>query len=192
MFLLVDQFRNVSISPQFLGPQFRVYVENRLREEVEGTMSLEWGQIISVAKVLHTDKARCQDGSGKIIVPTQFTALTFRPYKGEVLDARVESVCEQGFFAYAGALRIFVSETSYGAGWKLDEPGASRCVHDEMGLEIKQGGSVRIRVIGFQADLNGMFAIGSIDAHGAEALRLGPQEDDEEDDPMNGDVDDDN
>lgn len=52
---------------------------------------------------------RIQDTSGEVIYKVKFTALIFRPFRGEVLDGIVYEVSNNGIMIESGPLRSFIS-----------------------------------------------------------------------------------
>merc|ERR1719387_2561853 len=62
----------------------------------------------------------CFAGAGFVTFPIRFTAVVFRPFKGEVLDAVVTTVNKLGFFADAGPLSVFVSKHQVPRGMEFD------------------------------------------------------------------------
>lgn len=89
-----------------------------------GTCSGRYGFIITVTQVQDIGKGKVLEGSGFVVFPIKFSAIVFKPFKGEVLDAVVTQVdkvltnmslhgltlVQMGFFAAAGPLQIFVSK----------------------------------------------------------------------------------
>jgi len=47
--------------------------------------------------------------SGFVVYPVKYTAIVFRPFKGEVVDAVVTQVNKVGMFAEIGPLSCFIS-----------------------------------------------------------------------------------
>ena len=45
-------------------------------------------------------------GQGLVMFPIKYSAVVFRPFKGEVLDAIVTTVNKMGFFAEVGPLQV--------------------------------------------------------------------------------------
>ena len=52
---------------------------------------------------------RIQDTSGEVIYKVRFTAVVFKPFKGEILDGVVTHVDSNGFMLESGPLKSFVS-----------------------------------------------------------------------------------
>jgi hypothetical protein len=63
------------------------------RPQVEGTCSGQHGYIVCVTTVTHVSQGKIRaDGSGLATFKVRFGCVTFRPFKGEVLDCIVTSV----------------------------------------------------------------------------------------------------
>lgn len=52
---------------------------------------------------------RIQDTTGEVIYKVKFSALVFKPYKGQVIDGVVFSVDNSGFMIESGPLKAFIS-----------------------------------------------------------------------------------
>eukprot|EP00877_Chromochloris_zofingiensis_P002996 jgi/Chrzof1/12698/Cz07g04130.t1 len=97
MFYHVQISQTIDLEPQHFGPNLK-----RVLKE----------------KVIEKGKIR-QDGSGLATFKVKFECVSFRPFKGEVLDCLVTSVNKMGFFAEAGPLQIFVSSHVSAPRWAL-------------------------------------------------------------------------
>ncbi len=82
------------------------FLNQKLRDDVEGTCTGKHGYIIKVIGMVDV-------GQGRVIpVPvlpssTQPTKLScLKPFKGEVMDAKITNVNKMGFFAEVGPLNI--------------------------------------------------------------------------------------
>ena len=111
VFFRKDLRRTVMVHPQFLGAALRKYIKEQVVAEVEGTSIETAGFIITVLSI---DENAISQGlidhlTGFVKYHVTYTALMFRPFKNEVIDASVKAVSDVGFFAEAGPLSIFVS-----------------------------------------------------------------------------------
>jgi DNA-directed RNA polymerase II subunit RPB7 len=55
-------------------------------------------------------------GSGQARFKCRYTAVVMKPFKGETVDGKVDSVNKMGFIAMVGPLQVFVS--SHVGGWQ--------------------------------------------------------------------------
>ena len=74
--------------------------------QVEGTCSGKYGFIITVTAVDSVGQGAIRDGAGSALFTLRYSALVFRPSRGEVLDCVVASVSKVGFFADAGPMQV--------------------------------------------------------------------------------------
>lgn len=132
MFFHIDIEQNVDLEPQHFGPNLRKTLAARVTDKVEGTCSGRHGYVVCVTGVTSVSQGKIRsDGSGLATFKVAFGCVTFRPFKGEVLDCVVTSVNKMGFFAEAGPLQVFVSSHVSTA---LARGGSSaRCVHGRAG-----------------------------------------------------------
>eukprot|EP00919_Chromeraceae_sp_WS-2016_P017680 GHVR01042059.1.p1 GENE.GHVR01042059.1~~GHVR01042059.1.p1 ORF type:complete len:118 (+),score=23.59 GHVR01042059.1:219-572(+) len=108
-----------------------------------------------------------------VVVPAKYKALTFKPFRGEVLDAVVTDVVTTGFWCEAGPLQIFVSEKSMGDDWVSDETHTSRFVNTVSGEHISSDTVVRVRLLGISIDHSRMIAVASINCYPSVHAYLG-------------------
>lgn len=104
------------------------FLDAKLHADVEGTCSGQFGYIIAVVNVQDIGKGMVLGGSGQAEFVTKYTAIVFKPFKGEVVDGVVHNVTkvsilenlnihilsliqkqQMGFFAEVGPLTVFVS-----------------------------------------------------------------------------------
>jgi DNA-directed RNA polymerase II subunit RPB7 len=88
--------RTINVHPQYLGPALRHRIRELLIAEVEGLSVDNAGFIITVLQI---DEQRMTRGlidhlTGFVRYNIGFTALMFRPFKNEVLDATVKAVSD--------------------------------------------------------------------------------------------------
>eukprot|EP00920_Eleutheroschizon_duboscqi_P021151 GHVT01049807.1.p1 GENE.GHVT01049807.1~~GHVT01049807.1.p1 ORF type:complete len:220 (-),score=30.90 GHVT01049807.1:2023-2682(-) len=190
MYYVVEQWRNISVKPEQLGPRYEQSIEWMLRSQVEGRCSATHGYVICVVRFLHRDAGRVQDGTGMVVVPVKYQAIVFKPFKDEVLDAVVTDVNKLGFFALAGPLKAFVSRSSMPANFDFMEDAAIPHFTDR-NVSIRPQCEVRLRLQGIRFYSSTISAVatinqdylGPVEAEG----KGGPKgeiadEDDEEDD----------
>jgi len=81
----------------------------QLYRQLEGSCNGRHGYIIAVNSVEQVDSGIVQESSGAVTFDVRCRAVVMKPYKNEVLDARVKTVNKIGFFATIGPLQVFVS-----------------------------------------------------------------------------------
>ena len=92
MFYHLTLTKQLEIPPKFFGPQLREEIEQRLRQDVEGSCSGRHGFVIAVTDVLNQGKGMIREGVGSAAFMVAYNCIVFMPHKGEVMDAVVKSV----------------------------------------------------------------------------------------------------
>jgi DNA-directed RNA polymerase II subunit RPB7 len=100
--------------------------------------------------------------SGYAHFSVKFKAIVCKPFKGEVLDAVVSLVTQNGFFADAGPIQIFVSHKQMPGDFKFELAGNPSFVNADGSVTIAKDDEVRIRIVGTRYDTNEIFTIGSM------------------------------
>ncbi len=97
------------LHPQYFGPKLLDTVKQKLFSEVEGTCTGKYGFVIAVTTIDKIGAGTILPGQGFVVYPVNYTAIVFRPFKGEVVDAVVTQVNKVGMFAEIGPLSCFIS-----------------------------------------------------------------------------------
>ncbi|KAI5169706.1 DNA-directed RNA polymerase II subunit RPB7 [Pancytospora epiphaga] len=145
MFHIKHFVHKLNLSPQFLGPNMHVLIQEDLIRKVEGSCSPA-GYIISILHIENISHGKILL-SGQIAFSVNYQALVLCPSKGEVVDAPIVSASKLGFFAGIGPLSIFIS--NYQIPQNLQE---------ELGNNIV----VRLRIIGMKIDSSRVYAVGTL------------------------------
>ncbi|TYJ58188.1 hypothetical protein B9479_001012 [Cryptococcus floricola] len=161
MFFLRELTHTILLHPSYFGAQLEDYLRQKLYEDVEGTCSGKHGYIISVVQITDIGEGKIMPSTGQAKFKTGYTAIVMKPFKGEVVDAKVVNVNKMGFFAMVGPLQVFVSCHLTHADMKFDPSVSPPCYrsNDEV---IQKGTKVRIQIVGCRVEANDMFAIGTI------------------------------
>lgn len=147
----------------YFGPKLKETIRLKIVDKVEGTCNAKHGYIMAVLAVDEISKGKIrQDGSGLATFKALFQCITFRPFKGEVLDCVVSSVNKMGFFADAGPVQIFVSSHLIPDDYEYSTVNGDAFVSLDATTQVKEASEVRIKVIGVRIDLNDMFCIGTM------------------------------
>ncbi|KZF23765.1 RNA polymerase II subunit 7 [Xylona heveae TC161] len=161
MFFLYELERVITLHPSFFGPRVKEYLTNRLLEDVEGTCTGQYF-IICVMDTYDISDGRVIPGSGVAEYTVRYRAVVWRPFKGETVDAVVNSVNKMGFFADVGPLPVFVSTHLIPSEIKYDANATPPQFTDNGDQVIEKGTHIRIKLIGTRSDVGSMYAIGSI------------------------------
>ena len=165
MFYLKVITKSLLLAPSHFGKDLKEIVKRQLMEEVEGTSLGNAGFVITVFKVLdeniRLDIIEYDTGFANVIV--DYSAICFRPFRNEVMDAIVSNVTELGFFAEVGPLEVFVSRFNMPDDIAQNgyDAAGDMWVSDDKEVEIKAGCGVRLRIIGITVEAE-LKAVGSI------------------------------
>ena len=143
---------------------------------MEGTCSGRFGYIIAVASIEDIGSGRIQEGIGMAEYIVRYKAIVFKPFKGEVVDAKVTTVnkvrpsstisirliyvisnfivyAQMGFFAEAGPVTVFVSNHLIPEDMTFDANVNPPCYQTEdQTVKIEKGEWVRIKIVGTRVD----------------------------------------
>ena len=168
MFFLVAHQTKISLKPRDFGPNMRAKIMHKLRHTVEGKATGKFGYTILVTRMRNLSVGVLHEDTGNAQFTAEYLALVFKPFKGEILPAEVKTVSQQGFFAQAGPLEIFVASQLMPDELKYDlSTGTPSFVagedDDELGeLRVSAGSMVRIKIIGMRFDSDEIHIIGTI------------------------------
>ncbi|KAI9505812.1 DNA-directed RNA polymerase II subunit [Coemansia spiralis] len=161
MFFHKKLTHTITLHPSFLGPRMREFVTQRLYEDVKDSCSGRYGYIVAVVAILEIKMGKIIPGIGSAEFDVQYSAILFRPFKNEVMDAVVSTVNHMGFFAKAGPLEIFVSQVLIPADMKFN-PHSNPPSYQSEEQKIEVGTLVRVKISGARVDATAIFAIGTI------------------------------
>eukprot|EP00742_Colponemidia_sp_Colp-10_P004961 GILJ01005301.1.p1 GENE.GILJ01005301.1~~GILJ01005301.1.p1 ORF type:complete len:174 (-),score=23.48 GILJ01005301.1:253-774(-) len=163
MFFLLPLERNLTVAPAYLGPKLQTTLASKLLKSVEGTCSGRYGFIICVTQIEEIGKGKVMDGTGDVMFPVRYSAVVFRPFKGEVMDAVVTQVNAMGIFAEAGPLQVFVSTQLIPSDTKYDDQSSPPAyVSEDLSVRIQKDSTIRLKIVGTRVDATEIFVIGSI------------------------------
>jgi DNA-directed RNA polymerase II subunit RPB7 len=167
MFFLVERKDILSLRPQYFGKKVKEEVLKQLRHKVEGKCDKRYGYTIHVIDLTNVGKGCLDLDTGNAEFPVVYTTLVFKPFLNEILPAKVKKNCEQGFFAYAGPIEIYVSHRNMPSDLKFDPRQDGLPVfysEEEEDIRIEVGSLVRVKVINYRLDQDKIAAIGTINA----------------------------
>ncbi|KAJ1939883.1 DNA-directed RNA polymerase II subunit [Kickxella alabastrina] len=139
----------------------REFVTKRLYQDVEGTCTGRYGYIVAVVAIMDIKMGKIIPGLGSAEFEVQYSAILFKPFRNEVMDAVVNTVNKIGFFASAGPLNIFVSHSLIPADMEFDPHSNPPSFHSE-DIKIEKGTLVRVKISGTRIDATEIYAIGTI------------------------------
>lgn len=166
MFFHMELEKELLLYPRHFGANLEDLLSQKLIQKVEGSCTGRYGFVICVTEVIETGKGKIREGAGLVTFPMRYTAIVFRPFKGEVLDAVVTKVNKLGFFAQAGPLQVFVSKHLIPTDMTYDEKSNPASyvsqISDEQPVRVKKDSQVRLKLIGTRVDASEIFAVGTI------------------------------
>lgn len=113
MFFLHEMERVIDLHPSYFDKDTHKYITDKLFEDVEGTNTGNY-YIVCVVNIIDISEPRVLPGSSFAQFTVLFTAVVWRPFKGEVCDGTVTSILPNGFFVEVGPLSVFVSKAVCG------------------------------------------------------------------------------
>lgn len=164
MFFVKRLRRDILLEPCWLGPNLKEQVRNRVTNELEGTSLGKYGFVITVVEIKDEDMqaGMIDNDTGAVNIIVWYTAILFRPFKNEVMDAIVTTATETGFFSKVGPLQIFVSRYAMPDDIKFDLTRNDCWCSDDQEVEIRDGSIVRLRILGLSIEAGAISAIGTI------------------------------
>lgn len=163
MFFLKELSLELTLHPSFFGPQMHQYLLEKLVQEVEGTVSGDYGYIVTVidSMPINVGSGVVPSGQGSAVFNVKYNAVVFKPFKGEVVDALVTNVNKMGVFCDVGPLSVFVSAHLIPQNMSFN-PTANPPAFVSEDQSIEKGSRIRVKIVGVRADVGKIFAIGSI------------------------------
>eukprot|EP00123_Amoebidium_parasiticum_P013590 comp22045_c1_seq1/m.32036 comp22045_c1_seq1/g.32036 ORF comp22045_c1_seq1/g.32036 comp22045_c1_seq1/m.32036 type:complete len:176 (-) comp22045_c1_seq1:24-551(-) len=163
MFFQVEMTHDLVLAPQYFGPRLRKIIKAKLHSEVEGTCSGRYGFVIAVTKINEIGLGKIMETKGLVTFPIKYSAIVFRPFKNEVLDAVVTQVTKAGIFCQCGPLRTFISKGNAWSDAVYDPNANPPCLRSESnGLAVQLDDEIRIKIIGTRIDFTEIFAVGQL------------------------------
>ncbi len=101
--------------------------------------------------------------TGAVSVMALYSAILFKPFKNEVLDAIcVMSTSEQGIMCTAGPCQIFISHLQMPDDMKFNHATGDCWITNDETSEIREGTVVRLRVLGTILEAGTIRVVGTI------------------------------
>ncbi|OMJ10345.1 DNA-directed RNA polymerase II subunit rpb7, partial [Smittium culicis] len=117
--------------------------------------------VLTVLALVEIGVGTILPGNGSAEFKVKYSAIVYKPYKGQVVDGVVNNVNKLGFFADVGPLQVYVSQHLIPADMKFDPNGNPPNYHSE-DQKIEKGTPVRLKIVGTRVDATEIFVIGTI------------------------------
>lgn len=152
----------ITLHPSYLGPRMREYIQQKLYNDVEGTCTGRFF-IVAVMDGIDISPGKVLPGYGMSQFEVNYQAIVFKPFKGEVLDAKVLSVDRQGVLCMAGPLKLFVSQYLIPEAIQYNADATPPKYADlEEDMVIEKGSWLRVKILGIKNDVADIRAIGTV------------------------------
>ncbi|CAI2376182.1 unnamed protein product [Moneuplotes crassus] len=139
--------RLVRVAPHELHPDLGEVMFHKLRKMMIGTCTVDKGYCLDVISVGYIGDGTILDTFGEIEFPVKYTALLFKPFRGDVLDGTVTKVTPSNIIVTFGPQEIMITHSCMPAGCEYD-PSTNVYKTPEMDLMIREEDEVRFRIIG--------------------------------------------
>ncbi|OMJ27511.1 DNA-directed RNA polymerase II subunit rpb7 [Smittium culicis] len=122
----------------------RQFVTEKLYQDVEGSCTGRFGYIVTVLALVEIGVGTILPGNGSAEFKVKYSAIVYKPYKGQVVDGVVNNV-----------------NKLIPADMKFDPNGNPPNYHSE-DQKIEKGTPVRLKIVGTRVDATEIFVIGTI------------------------------
>ncbi|XP_048605301.1 DNA-directed RNA polymerase II subunit 7-like [Brassica napus] len=154
--------RNMQLHPRFFGQNLRENLVSKLIKDVEGTISGRHGFVSAVTGIESIGKGLIRDGTPFVTFPVKYRCVVFRPFEGEVLEAVVTRVVQNGFFAEAGPLQLFVFNHEMPDGMEYQAGDMPNYTSSDASVRIQKECEVLLKITTVSFVANEIFCLGSI------------------------------
>jgi DNA-directed RNA polymerase II subunit RPB7 len=161
MFYLTKLSKELSLKPQDLGIDIKNLISTKIKD-LEGVVVGDNGYIIAILEFNHSGRGKVDNETGDVNYKIDYQAISFKPIKGEILQAIASIINEYGFFCNIGPLQIFVSEHTIGESWKFESEDNSWNASNSGNPKIVVGSVVTLKIIAIRINSNEISALGTI------------------------------
>ena len=140
-------------------------VKKRLFDELIGACLGKNGYVIMIIDVNEDDiePGIIDNDTGQVNVKVLYTALLFRPFKNEVIDAVVTSASDETCINLRmGPIKVIVSRNQIPVDYQFDYTRGDCWVSDDGEVEIREGSVVRLRIMGLTVNADSMDVVGDL------------------------------
>jgi DNA-directed RNA polymerase II subunit RPB7 len=163
MYFLANIKQNIFLPSIFFDKNIKKKIISSLINTVEGTKTGPFGTIVIVIGISNClNKGKLLPGSSSALYNINYKAITFRVFKGEIVDSILTNTTRLGVFCESGPLQIFVSKQFIPDNYYYDD--LNKCFQSKsyQSQQIKKDKIIRVRIIGLRNESNFTQAIGSI------------------------------
>lgn len=146
MFELVTFKDVVKISPKLFNEKISKAARTALREEYEGTISKNYGVILSIQKVKVESKGKIFLGDGAVYCDAEFEALIFNPVVNEIVEGRVTEILNFGAFTRLGPVDALIHVSQIANDFLTFDKRTGMLVAKNSKKTLRKGELIRARI----------------------------------------------
>jgi len=165
MFWEVKLNTQVRIRPNNLTKGIKDTIHHHLENNIKGRIYQNAGIVLQIDKdkTRQISRGMVSSRSGETIYEVEFSAISFKVFSGQVIDARVASISSQGIFAQAGLVEIFI-DASLVSGFEYQHE-TSSLISIKSGSKIIKDSTIRCKMLSVRpkADLKLYSATGTME-----------------------------
>ncbi|KAK2964766.1 putative DNA-directed RNA polymerase II subunit rpb7 [Blattamonas nauphoetae] len=162
MYFLKDLEKLVEIPPESLGPNIEQLVFDKLKRDVLFTVSGRYGYIIAIRRIQTLTEGYIRPGTGNAVFKVVYTAILFKPFRGEVVDAQVTTTTMNGLFCSVGPCSLFLARKMIPPSFQWHQEETPSCYMTSEGTRLQSGSKIRIRILGVSCEQSALTAVASM------------------------------
>lgn len=157
--MLVNIDQKVSIDPKFLDSNISYHILQKIRRNMEGKCTMDYGYIISVNKIVELGKNIIAPANSLVIYDIKYEADTIKPEKGMELTGEICMVFPNGVFVdILKKLNVLIPISSL-KGYTFS---GDSFMSDKDENHIKVGSEVNIRITMVKYEKKSFSSIGEL------------------------------
>ena len=163
MYFVAKLKQNIFLPSIYFDKNIKKRIISNLISTVEGTKTGPFGTVVVVIGIGNFwSNGKLIPGSSSAFYKINYKAITFRVFKGEILDSILTNTTRLGFFCESGSLQIFVSKQFMPDNYYYDT--LNKCFQNKSyeNDKINKDLIIRVRIIGLREESNYTQALGSI------------------------------
>ena len=158
---MVTLEKPLKVEPKDLDANLEDIISKKLCRISKGTCNGDNGYIIDIIDVTDIGDGVVLDTSGDVQFTVKYTALVFKPKKGDVLDGVVTNVNQNSIVVSVGPQSVMIAHSSMPNSMEYD-PYTNTYKSPDMEI-IQEDNEIRFRVVGVNILANEITCAGTID-----------------------------
>lgn len=157
--MLVNIVQKVSIEPKFLDSNIAYHLLQKIKRNMEGKCTLDYGYIITVNKIVELGKNMIAPANSLVVYDVKYEAETIKPEKGMELNGEICMVFPNGVFVdVLNKLNVLIPVSSLDGYTFFNDS----FVSDKDEDNIKVGSNVNIRITMVKYEKKSFSSIGEL------------------------------